>query len=210
MIDIGAIDRIAYAEIGTARSHPFKEPGNKYEHGVRVSKICEVLCRETGVGFTPVIDAAARLHDICNGQPDHAVLGAERARELLSGKDVCAEEELDLICSIIAVHDDRELEGLSPAVMIHQDADLLDHFATFTVWAFFQYAFRDGWSFRETAEKLIEENESSYNRYFAQLHYDVSRRIYREKRAYKRSFAERMLREARGEIVSFGIPDDTK
>jgi hypothetical protein len=62
----------------------------------------------------------------------------------------------------------------------------------------------------ETAEKLIEENESSYDRYFAQLHYDVSRRIYREKRAYKRSFAERMLREARGEIVSFGVPDETK
>ena len=201
MVKIDEIDRIAFSEIGKSRSHPYKEPGNKYAHGIRVSKICAALCRETGVGFTDVLDAAARLHDLRNGQHDHAALGAREVRRLISGTDICTPEELDEICFIISVHDDRGMEGLPPEIMIHQDADLLDHFATFTVWSYFQIAARDGKSFLETAGMLLDEYDRSYDRYLSQLHYDISRRIYAEKRNYKRSFAERMLKEAKGEII---------
>ncbi|MCR5264400.1 MAG: HD domain-containing protein [Clostridiales bacterium] len=206
MISIEKIDRVAFSEIGATRSHPYKEPGNKYAHGIRVSRICRTLCQKTGVEFTPVLDAAARLHDIRNGRHDHARLGAEAVRGLLAGSDICSAAELDEICAIITIHDDREAEGLSPEVMIHQDADLLDHFATFTVWSYFQIAARDGMSFSDTARMMLDEYERSYDRYLNQLHYDISRRIYAEKRAYKKSFAERMLAESEGRII--GINED--
>lgn len=197
-MDLKVISEIAAKEMKTKASHPFKEPGNKFYHGQRTAEIVKQLCNIIGYKENPeILTVAAWFHDICNGEEDHEKKGADKTVLLL--QNLCSESELSDIHRIIRMHDDRTKIDLKTDEMIHQDADLLDHFGSFEVWNYFQYALKEKMSMTEAAYLLLDDSKFSASDH---IHFEISKRIYKEKRAFVKSFAWRMLKESKGELCS--------
>lgn len=196
-MNLQKISEIAAREMKTKASHPFKEPGNKYYHGQRTAEIIRQLCSKLRyTGNIETLTAAAWFHDICNGEEHHEIKGADKTFLLLQG--LCSEAELKDILRIISVHDSRTKPSLETDEMIHQDADLLDHFGTFEVWNYFQYALKEKMSMTEAACLLLDDSKFSSSENI--IHFEISKKIYQERRNYVKAFAERMLKESKGEI----------
>ncbi|MCI9449027.1 MAG: HD domain-containing protein [Clostridiales bacterium] len=197
--------KIAEERLKNRPSQMFRERGNKFYHGQRVGNLVRYLCEKLKYdGDVDVLVVAAWFHDISNGMIEyekHEKLGAEKTREALQG--LCSDCELDFIYNVILVHDHRGMEGLDMASMILQDADLLDHFGTFRVWQDFQEALRNDRSMTEQAEIMIKECNCDYYSAGEGLNFDISRKIYNEKVAFIRSFAERLAIEGDGGVVNF-------
>lgn len=197
-MDLHKISEIAAREMKTKASHPFKEPGNKYYHGQRTAEIIKQLCPKVGyTGNTEILTVSAWFHDISNGEEHHEKKGADKTCRLL--QELCSEAELKEIHRIISVHDSRTKSDLSMDEKIHQDADLLDHFGTFEVWNYFQYALKEKMSMTEAAYLLLDDSKFSTTEDI--IHFEISQKIYDEKRSYLKSFAERMLKESNGIIL---------
>lgn len=197
-MNLQKISEIAANEMKTKSSHPFKEPGNKFYHGQRTAEIIKQLCPKIGYsGNMEILIVSAWFHDICNGEEHHEKKGADKTCVLLH--DFCSESELKYIHRIISVHDSRRKTDLSIDEKIHQDADLLDHFGTFEVWNYFQYALKEKLSMTEAAYLLLDDSKFSPTEDI--IHFEISQKIYDERRSYVKSFAERMLKESNGVIL---------
>ncbi|MDR1669037.1 MAG: hypothetical protein LBR76_03685, partial [Oscillospiraceae bacterium] len=193
----------AYGEVGEKRSHPYKEKGNKYTHGERVAALAvrlRQLLFPDDTGFDGILTAAAWLHDIRNGAEDHAALGAARARELLA--PYCSGEETEQICGIIAVHDARKPGDASvpDIVKLHQDADHLDHFGTFDIWALAMYTIGNNQTINDALEYLQGGWHKDNAHWRTVLHFGLSRRIFDDKTAFVKQFTERFAAECAGGI----------
>ncbi len=211
-MDLNLIKETAKTAMAKRRSHSWKEKGNKYAHGERVAVLAVTLRRYIFPDRDDVDDiltAAAWFHDIKNGTSDHAVKGAAETRTLIA--DYCSGDELNQICHIISVHDDRDeytdakngRRGIhTELVMLHQDADLLDHFGTYDVLSCFAYMLAYGQTVSEAAEFLLNERPNEDERYLYILNYEYSREIYREKCEFLSSFARRFAIESSGGIVN--------
>lgn len=82
-------------------------------------------------GLDPVIaSAAGMLHDIhaaaTGSYAEHAVRGAERAREILKKTDRFSENEIDIIAGSISRHSRKETAH-QPYDEVLKDADVLHH-----------------------------------------------------------------------------------
>jgi hypothetical protein len=206
-MNLAEIKQIAQTEMADKRSSPYNERGDKYTHGERVAALCLRLRRlifPNEGGYDHILTVAAWFHDICNGGEAvgaaHAVLGAERVRELLAGH--CRAEELEEICGLIAVHDDRKTEHktYSNAVRIHQDADHLDHFGTFDIWRCVAYTIGHNETVNEALYHLQNKWPADNARWRTELHFDLSRKIFDEKTEFFKSFIERFAVEGKGGI----------
>ncbi|MDR0861254.1 MAG: HD domain-containing protein [Oscillospiraceae bacterium] len=200
-MDLQAILRVASEQLEGRSSHDFKERGNKFHHGQRVAKLAvhlrELLFPNDGAR-DDVLTAAAWLHDVCNGEKDHGELGAELTRKLIAA--YCTEGELDELCELIRVHDERKPEsGYSDAIKLLQDADMLDHFGTNFIWVWFAYAVPLGQNAYD-AREWQRGNAERAERHRNQLNFDLSRRIFDDKQAFVAQFAERFSAELDGEI----------
>ena len=204
-MDMQAMNALAKELIGARRVHAERETGGAYAHGQRVGETVLWLRRTLfpGAGAEDdVLRVAAWFHDIGKGVEPHARYGAALAREALAGQ--CSAAELAQVCGLIGLHCARDPENAQypAAVRLLQDADLLDHYGTFTVWMEFLYsAFRDR-SLLETAGL----NEAAWwkahcAQYRAELNYPISREIFDEKIAFVYAFYARMQVEARGGVV---------
>lgn len=206
-MDLLKMKEIAYRELGEKSSHSWKEKGNKYHHGLRVAKLALELRRRifpADDGHDEILTAAAWFHDLCNGEEEHAKRGALKTRSLLHG--LCTEDELEEICGIIAVHDDRHPEGspYSRYVQLQQDADHLDHFGTYDIWTVVLYTVERGETILDAVEwlrKTRHEAHEAYAGYRPELNFSLSKRIYDEKCDFENLFAERFAKECDGEIV---------
>ncbi|MBQ8579021.1 MAG: HD domain-containing protein [Clostridia bacterium] len=194
-------------------SHPWKEPGNKYEHGLRTATLALKLKADIGIPDDDcdpyILTAASWFHDVCNGQdePDHENAGADLLPSLIG--QYCSPEELAEIQRIIRVHDHRCKGGISieerlavysPAVLLLQDADLIDHVGTYSVWA----TFSDLVYRHKTPDDYVEAfRNGAFERFAvrwrAEMNYPQALEIYNEKIAFEKAFAERMMRELGGE-----------
>ena len=200
------IEKIAKAEMEIKRSSPYNERGDKFTHGQRVATLAvrlRQLILPNENGYDDILTVAAWFHDICNGEGNralHAKLGASRTKELLT--EHCAAEELEQICSIIAVHDCREStdEQYSNAVRIHQDADHLDHFGTFDIWRLVAYT--AGHNETITDALLYLKNYWPYDivKWRSELNFNLSRKIFDDKTEFTKSFIERFAVESIGGI----------
>lgn len=196
-MDLQKISEIAAREMKTKASHPFKEPGNKYYHGQRTAEIIKQLCPKVDyTGNTEILIVSAWFHDICNGEEHHENKGADKTCNLL--QNLCSEAELKEIHRIISIHDSRRSADLQTDVKIHQDADLLDHFGTFEVWNYFQYALKEQMSMTEAAYLLLDDSKFSSSENV--FHFEISEKVYQERRSYVKAFADRLLKESKGEI----------
>lgn len=206
-MNLERIHEIAEGELLGKRSHSWKEPGNKFHHGERVARIALELRRAIvpeDDSHDEILTAAAWFHDVCNGVRRHDLLGAERTRALLTG--VCTDAELDEICGIIRVHDDRTRDpSFSPWVKLHQDADHLDHFGTYDVWICILECGANNLTLPRAAQKLMERNFDELPPKREELNYELSRRIFDERVACSQAFAARFAKESRGEIVGLDV-----
>ena len=211
-MDFKSIKETARAAMALRRSHSWKEMGNKFWHGERVASLAVTLRRHIFpdcTGYDDIPTAAAWFHDIKNGGNDHAVMGAAKTRSLIAA--YCTGDELDQICHVIEVHDDRnELSDAkngrrgihNDIIMLHQDADLLDHFGTYDVLSCFAYMISYGQTVPEAADFLLNERPKDDERYLYMLNYEYSREIYLEKSEFLTGFARRFAVESAGGIYN--------
>lgn len=104
------------------------ESSHDFDHVLRVLALAERIARVEG-GDLEVVRAAALLHDIARAEEeaaeaDHALMGAERAREILAGHPP---EKVEAVATAIASH--RFRSGPPPATPEARalfDADKLD------------------------------------------------------------------------------------
>jgi uncharacterized protein len=202
-MDLQAIRKIAYEILGSKKSHPWKEAGNKYYHGERVANLVITLRKHIfpdDHSHDDILAAAALFHDILNGSERHAEEGSKTVREILSG--YCTEYELGEICGIISVHDDRTSDygNYSEYIKLHQDADHLDHFGTFDVWLEIIYSVNHDQSILDAVDwfKNIRMKESV--KYRSELNYDISKKIFDEKDRFVSYFGQRLGVEGSGGI----------
>ena len=210
-MELYRIKEVAVERLKSSRSHGWKELGNKYFHGERVARLAVELRKRIFPGndsHDDILTAAAWLHDIANGcSGDHAAEGARIVRELISG--FCSSGELDEICGIIAVHDDRSARRVySDWVRLHQDADHLDHFGAYDVWMVSLWTLEQGGSVLDAADYLAHGRNAEMPRYRSELNFELSRRILDEKAEFQRRFGERLLIEGRGDICGFDTIQD--
>ena len=202
-MDLITIKQLAFDHLGNKNSHRWKEKGNKFYHGERVATLVlqlRKLILPEDNSHDDILTVTAWFHDILNGNEDHAVQGAIKTREVLQG--YCTEEELNTICEIIKVHDDRTCgrDVYSTYIKLQQDADLLDHFGIFDIWMSFSYFVSHGKNMKDVAQWLSEVRPLEDKKYLEELNYELSKIIYKEKSSFVRSFSERFCVESSGGI----------
>ena len=196
------IKQILQDEMSKKRSHPFNEIGDKYAHGERTATLAlrvRQLIMPSSSACDIILTIAAWFHDICNGTANHCELGAKRTRELLTGH--IAPSELDHICQIIAVHDDRNHDkNYSNIIKIHQDADHLDHFGTLDIWRSVAYTIGNNKTIKDALDFCHNTRPTEAKRWHSELHFDISKRIFSDRNQYMQSFIDRLAVEGHGNI----------
>lgn len=198
---------VAERELGQKSSHSWKEPGNKYGHGIRTAVLCEKLrreiCPDDPSVNTEILTVAAWFHDLCNGMDDHENAGADLLPSLIG--HLMTEEELDAVCGLVRVHDHRtdspDKSAYPAAVKLLQDADMLDHLGAYDVWiTFAEFTFK-----HKTPQNYADcFQDGSFDRFEAhwraRINYPFSLTVFDEKIRFERDFAARLDRELRGEF----------
>jgi uncharacterized protein len=202
-MELDAIKKLAFELMGNRNSHSWKEKGNKYYHGERVAalalKLRGIIIPEDD-SHDEILTVAAWFHDIANGNEEHARIGADKVREVLAA--YCSKEELNSICEIISVHDDRYTgrDTYSDVIKLHQDADLLDHIGTYDLWIHIAYSIAHDLPITESINWLHEVRPTLDEQYRGELNYEVSKRIYDEKSDFVKYCGSRFKVEGYGGI----------
>jgi HD superfamily phosphodiesterase len=201
-MDFQKINDIAFNWFGNTATFHFMEKGNKYDHGQRVANLSKIIRKNVlPVDDThdDILTVAGWFHDCMHNQKDHAKLGADKALELL--KDELTPSQLDELYEVILLHDRRDLRDLPDFIKIQQDADLLDHFGVFEIWIHFAYSISSGMNLKKSCEWLLNERPREDEKYLNELHFDFSKKVYKEKAEFLHKFTMRMAIEADGKIV---------
>jgi uncharacterized protein len=189
------------------------ESGHDFDHVVRVKALAERIAQAEG-GDLEVVRAAALLHDL--GRPeqratgrDHAVVSAERAREILAHHSA---EKIEAVAHAIEAH--RFRTGPVPATAEARalfDADKLDAIGAIGVARVFAYAgARDQplWASIERAQQdgpdtphhtPVHEFVFKLTRLRDVLVTDTGRAIADERHRFMEAFFQRLETEVRGE-----------
>lgn len=204
-MELEKIRQIAASQMQNRKSHDWKERGNKYYHGVRVASLALTLrgiILPDDSSRDDVLTVAAWFHDIENGEDNskHGVRGAAVTRGLLA--ELCRPDELDTICEMIAVHDDRKCDRSSMPVLtkILQDADQLDHYGTYDLWMLFLYAVPHDMTIVDIRRHLLDEHPVDVENNRRQFNFEISKRIFDDKEAFITDFTSRFEAEADGRI----------
>ena len=191
---------LARSIMSQRKSHPAREKGYIFYHGLRTAKIAMKLFDSLGRPdevCPDILFCAAIFHDIGKGTAPHNETGASMVSELL--KDHCKPEEISDITHIIRQHNKRlNSREDSTALRIHQDADILDHFGTQSqsVWLKFL------WSsvHEETPEQALQfyngqENQEWITGARSVLNFDISRQIFDKRLNFERRFFDLFAHE---------------
>ena len=204
-MDFERLEALAYKAMGKRKSHVEREIGHVYFHGKRVSNSVILLRKkifpEDG-SHDEILRCAGLFHDIGKGIEPHARTGAALARELLW--DELTETELNAVCELISVHDDRHPEDdrYSPWVKLLQDADHLDHVGSQGLWLSFTYRTYVGQEDMMGLPAFYEsEWDSSVPGTRSHLNFDISKEIFDEKVRYERDVIRRLKLEGEGDYV---------
>lgn len=206
-----ALRAVCEEQLADKASHPFKEPGNKFDHGIRTAKLAEhlrlAICPDDTSVNADVLTVAAWFHDLCNGQDDHENAGADALPTLIG--HLVTEEELAAVCDLIRMHDHRlrdistqeRLAVYPPALLLLQDADFLDHLGTYSIWVTFaEFSYKK----KTPADYANQFVNGSFDRFAARwrcsVNYPPSMEIFEEKINFEVEFGKRMLRELDGEF----------
>ena len=196
------LEAIANKAMGARKSHVEREIGHVYFHGKRVANSVILLRKRVfpeDDSHNEILRCAGLFHDVGKGIEPHAHTGAMLARELL--KEELTASELDAVCELISVHDDRHPEDdrHSPWVKLLQDADHLDHFGSQGLWLSFIYrAYVGQKDMMELPAFYESEWDDSVPRTRSRLNFDISKEIFDEKVKYERDVIRRLKLEGEG------------
>jgi uncharacterized protein len=193
--------------------------GHDFDHVLRVTALAERIGRAEGADLD-VVRTAALLHDVAESsdRDRHHLLGAQRARELLTGQP---QAFVDAVSHAIEAHRFRhEPEPQTLEAKILSDADKLDSIGAIGVGRAFAFSGAAGTAlWRHTVAEIEchggdprrgpKELGGAYtpshefvlklDRIPERLYTGMARQIAADRQAYMRSFFERLDREALGE-----------
>lgn len=211
MLNIEAIRRVAWENMGTRRVHKEREIGYIYYHGLRTANIAgEILYLVHGKreDFDEIMFTGSLFHDVGKGFGIHNEAGAAIARHLLG--DLCAQDKLDKICKIVRLHCIRDHRlDFSNQIRAVQDADIIDHYGTQQIWLGISRAAHHGetsadilghWSGDEFRNHLDELREL--------LNFQESLSIFNERIDSARQFIDRFRVESEGRLFAGPIGED--
>ena len=204
-MDFERLEALAFQAMGKRKSHLEREIGHVYYHGRRVANSVILLRKQlfpNDASHDEILRCAGLFHDVGKGIEPHARTGASLARQLLV-QELTA-QELDEVCKIISVHDDRHPESdlHSQWVKLLQDADHLDHFGSQGLWLSFTYrAYVGQKDMMELPAFYESEWEDSIPRTRAHLNFERSKEIFDEKIEYERQVIRRVKLEGEGAYV---------
>lgn len=202
-MDFNQLNEIAVRLLKNRKAHPERERGSIYEHGRRVAELAVMLRREVipeDASKDEILRLAGMFHDIGKGIEPHAEFGAPIMKQAVKG--VVSEEEAAEAARLIAAHCDRRPQDEDHDVWVRliQDADLLDHIGTYTIWMDIQYAAYTDEGPEQTARRL-EKNAEEYAVHCRSiLNFPISKEIYDDRIALYLEFTARFADEARGRI----------
>lgn len=202
-MDFERLDEIARGLMKKRKAHRERESGSIYEHGQRVARLVITLRRAVvpqDSSMDDILRLAGMFHDVGKALEPHAEYGAPIMLQAVKG--IVSDKEAQEAARLIASHCDRR-----PGEPVHdvwarliQDADLLDHIGTYTVWMDIQNAaYRDegpAWmaeQFGQHAEEYADHCRRLFN-------FPVSLELYEDRIAFYLEFARRFIKEAAGEI----------
>lgn len=204
-MDFERLEALAFQAMGKRKSHLEREIGHVYYHGRRVANSVLLLRKQlfpNDASHDEILRCAGLFHDVGKGIEPHARTGASLARQLLA-RELTA-QELDEVCKIISVHDDRHpgSDLHSQWVKLLQDADHLDHFGSQGLWLSFTYrAYVGQKDMMELPAFYESEWEDSIPRTRAHLNFERSKEIFDEKIEYERQVIRRVKLEGEGAYV---------
>ena len=204
-MDFERLEALAYQAMGKRKSHLEREIGHVYYHGKRVSNSVFLLRKQIfpeDASHDEILRCAGLFHDVGKGIEPHAKTGASLVRQLLAQELTAL--ELDEVCALIAVHDDRhpESDKHSQWVKLLQDADHLDHFGSQGLWLSFTYrAYVGQKDMMELPAFYESEWDQSVPHTRARLNFERSKEIFDEKTAYERQVIRRIKLEGEGAYV---------
>ena len=199
-MDFEKLNAVAQKMMQRRKAHPERESGSIYEHGQRVAKLALELRREVVPGDSSmdnILRLAGIFHDIGKGIEPHAAFGAPIMQQAVRG--IVSDDASAEAARLIAAHCDRRPDDPDHDVWtrIIQDADLLDHIGTYTIWMDIQYSASRDESFSSLARRLAE-NAGEYARHHRPLlNFPVSRAIFDDRIAIYLEFAERIQTESK-------------
>jgi len=169
-------------------------PGYTYEHTLRVRDLALVLAEREGA-HANVVHLAALLHDICKSAGrDHARVGAEEARRILSSHGV-EEALLEPVCSAIAHHAGDNTPTSPMENQCLGDADLIDaNFGLVATWRFMTIRSGTDVPWPQTIAAMREwlpKKDALLDRLLTR----AGREIARQRSARMRVFCEELLRQ---------------
>lgn len=154
-----------------------------WDHTRRVLLSAQSLARQEGADLS-VVTAAAILHDIARpeemasqGEVDHAVLGATKARELLQREKLGTPEWWERVVRCIRTHRFRNRTGEAPATVEERvlfDADKLDSLGAIGLARAFHFAGKTGARVHNSAQEALAghsygREDSAYREFLVKL-----------------------------------------
>ncbi len=137
------------------------------DHVERVKKLAVFIAKKEGANVE-IVEKAAELHDIARDEENHALKGAEMAREILE-KEGYDEDFIEAVCHCIASHSFSS--GVEPKTLeakVLSDADKLDAIGAVGVARAFMFSGERGRSIEETLrhfeEKLLKLKDLLYTK----------------------------------------------
>ena len=186
-----------------------------YDHTLRVCRNAELLCKELSAADVKIVKTAALLHDIARpeemaskGKCCHALLGADKVRELLQGRF-----DDDFIQRIVdAVRTHRFRDNLMPETLEAQivyDADKLDSLGAVGIGRSFLFAGRENARLHNRADEALNSpaysrEDTAYREYLIKLRFlpekmltIPGKRIAAERAAFMDKFFEQLNDETK-------------
>jgi uncharacterized protein len=205
-MDLNTIKQAAGKLMIDRRVHIDREKGGAYYHGERVAGTVLILRNivvPEDCSYDDILTVASWFHDIGKGIEPHNVYGAVLAKEAL--REYCSPKEVDEIAGLIELHCERcpQSNDYTAWVKLLQDADLIDHFGTFTIWMDFLHSSFEEKSIEQTFTYDEAEWEKHCQKYRNLLNYDVSKSIIDDKINFINEFYARFRVEGRGGIYKF-------
>ncbi len=164
------------------------------DHVQRVVRIAVMIAKKEG-GDVEVVKTAAELHDVARDEENHAIRGAEVARNILMERGYSA-DFIERVCNCIAAHSfSGSVKPETIEARILSDADKLDAMGAIGVARAFMYSGEKGRDLESTLrhfeEKLLKLRDMMYT--------ETGRRMAEERHRFLKEFYERIKRELRFE-----------
>ncbi len=200
---VQSLTQLARTTMAGRVTHTARESGYGFYHGMRVAKMAQRII--DAIGQSDKVDpdelyAAGLFHDVAKGIEPHEKNGAALIITLLD--PFFDKAALRRIGKMVIEHNVRSgNKNLAVSSRVLQDADILDHVGTQSIWLNFQYAARHDESQNGAYEWSIStKHQKKIKRWRTALNFDISREMFELRVQYEKDFFKTFKHEMTGEF----------